>query len=130
MRPATIALDIAYSGKINTQANGLFALDYTDVDGKPARALFTQFEAADARRFVPSWDEPDYKATFDLTARVPANQMAVGNMPAAASKDLGGGLKEVTLPDDRRRCRPICCSSPPAISTASPSRPATARSAS
>ena len=49
--------------------------------GKPARALFTQFEAADARRFVPSWDEPDYKATFDLTARVPANQMAVGNMP-------------------------------------------------
>jgi aminopeptidase N len=89
--------DIAYSGKINTQANGLFALDYTNVDGKPARSLFTQFEAADARRFVPSWDEPDYKATFDLTARVPANEMAVGNMPAASSKDLGGGLKAVTF---------------------------------
>ena len=89
--------DIAYSGKINTQANGLFALDYTNVDGKPARSLFTQFEAADARRFVPSWDEPDYKATFDLTARVPANEMAVGNMPAASSKDVGGGLKAVTF---------------------------------
>ena len=37
-----------------------------------------------SRRFMPSWDEPDYKATFDLTARVPANQMAVSNMPAAA----------------------------------------------
>jgi len=88
-------LDIRYSGKINTQANGLFALDYKNLEGKDARSLFTQFEAADARRFVPSWDEPDYKATFDLTARVPANTMAVGNMPAASSKPLPGGLKEV-----------------------------------
>src|SRR5947209_1997763 len=98
--PRTVAagaylLDIAYSGKINTQANGLFALDYKNKEGKDARSLFTQFEAADARRFMPSWDEPDYKATFDLTARVPANQMAVSNMPAAASRAIAGGLKEV-----------------------------------
>ncbi len=99
-RPLTTGayrLDIAYSGKINTQANGLFALDYTNVEGRDARALFTQFEAADARRFVPSWDEPDYKATFDLSARVPADQMAVGNMPAATSTPIGGGLKQVTF---------------------------------
>jgi aminopeptidase N len=98
--PSTIAtgayrLDIAYSGKINTQANGLFALDYKNKEGKDARSLFTQFEAADARRFVPSWDEPDYKATFDLVARVPANEMAVSNMPAAGSRAIAGGLKEV-----------------------------------
>ena len=98
--PRTLAtgayrLGLAYSGKIHTQANGLFALDYKNQEGKPARSLFTQFEAADARRFVPSWDEPDYKATWDLTARVPANTMAVGNMPAASSKPLPGGLKEV-----------------------------------
>jgi len=88
-------LSLVYSGKIHTQANGLFALDYKNKEGKDARSLFTQFEAADARRFVPSWDEPDYKATWDLTARVPANTMAVGNMPAASSKALPGGLKEV-----------------------------------
>jgi aminopeptidase N len=88
-------LTIRYSGKINTQANGLFALDYKNKEGKDARSLFTQFEAADARRFVPSWDEPDYKATWDLTARVPANQMAVSNMPAAASRNVSSGLKEV-----------------------------------
>jgi aminopeptidase N len=88
-------LNIVYSGKINTQANGLFALDYKNKEGKDARSLFTQFEAADARRFVPSWDEPDYKATWDLTARVPANEMAVSNMPAASSKPIAGGLKEV-----------------------------------
>ena len=88
-------LNIRYSGKINTQANGLFALDYKNKEGKDARSLFTQFEAADARRFVPSWDEPDYKATWDLTARVPANHMAVSNMPVASSTPVAGGLKEV-----------------------------------
>src|SRR5437868_8712414 len=88
-------LDLVYSGKINTQANGLFALDYKNKEGKDARSLFTQFEAADARRFVPSWDEPDYKATWDLTVRVPADQMAVSNLPAAAWRPIGGGLKEV-----------------------------------
>jgi aminopeptidase N len=88
-------LDITYSGVIHTQANGLFALDYKDARGKNARSLFTQFEAADARRFFPGWDEPDYKATFDLVVHVPARLMAVSNMPAATTKPLPGGLKEV-----------------------------------
>ena len=71
LTPGAYRLELVYSGKINTQANGLFALDYKNKEGKEARSLFTQFEAADARRFVPSWDEPDYKASFDLTVRVP-----------------------------------------------------------
>jgi aminopeptidase N len=95
LAPGAYKLALTYSGKINTQANGLFALDYKNAEGKPGRSLFTQFEAADARRFVPSWDEPDYKARFDLTARVPAAEMAVSNMPTAGSRGLPGGLKEV-----------------------------------
>ena len=96
--PGAYRLDIDYSGKIATQANGLFALDYKNKEGKDARALFTQFEASDARRFVPSWDEPDYKATFLLTARVPSDWTAVSNMPAQDSRDVGIGLKEVRFP--------------------------------
>ena len=95
LSPGAYRLAIRYSGIIHTQANGLFALDYKNAEGKDARSLFTQFEAADARRFFPGWDEPDYKATFDLAARVPASLMAVSNMPAASSKPLSGGLKEV-----------------------------------
>jgi aminopeptidase N len=95
--PGQYRLNIDYSGKINTQANGLFALDYKNPAGAQKRAIFTQFEPADARRFFPSWDEPDYKATFDLSARVPADQMAVSNMPAASSRPLGNGLKAVTF---------------------------------
>ena len=46
-------LTIEYKGKIGTQANGLFALDYPTEAGKK-RALYTQFENSDARRFIPS----------------------------------------------------------------------------
>lgn len=88
-------LMIDYAGKILQQANGIFALDYKDTTGAEKRALFTQFEAPDARRFVPSWDEPSYKATFDLTVNVPADQMAVSNMPVAARRELGNGRAEV-----------------------------------
>jgi len=97
LAPGSYRLDIAYDGVIATQANGLFALDYTDNAGQAKRALFTQFEAPDARRFVPSWDEPSYKATFDLTAVVPAGEMAVGNMPVKDSRDLGNGKTQVTF---------------------------------
>ncbi|HEX5307112.1 MAG TPA: M1 family metallopeptidase [Dyella sp.] len=87
-------LAMSYTGKIGTQANGFFALDY-DTEAGQKRALYTQFENSDARRFIPSWDEPNYKATFDLTATVPTGEMAVSNMPIASSKDLGNGMTEV-----------------------------------
>ncbi|WP_431638024.1 M1 family metallopeptidase [Dyella sp. KULCS107] len=87
-------LAMTYTGKIGTQANGIFALDYDTKAGKK-RALYTQFENSDARRFIPSWDEPNYKATFDLTATVPSADMAVSNMPIVSKKDLGNGMTEV-----------------------------------
>ncbi|MFY7838056.1 MAG: M1 family metallopeptidase [Novosphingobium sp.] len=98
LAPGKYRLDTTYTGVINTQANGLFALDYPDkVTGKDVRGLFTQFEAPDARRFAPMFDEPIYKATFDLSTVVPATQMAVGNMPVAKEEMLEGGKKRVTF---------------------------------
>ena len=94
--PGKYRLALTYTGKINTQANGLFAIDYPTKAGQK-RALYTQFENSDARRLIPSWDEPAYKATFDLAVTVPADQMAVSNMPVAASAKLAQGLKKVTF---------------------------------
>ncbi|MEP6505267.1 MAG: M1 family metallopeptidase, partial [Betaproteobacteria bacterium] len=87
-------LTIAYRGRIFDQAAGLFKLVHTTPAG-PVTSLFTQFEDSDARRFVPSWDEPARRATFDLTVTVPADLMAIGNMPVAATEALDGGLKSV-----------------------------------
>ncbi|GGD84947.1 aminopeptidase [Tsuneonella deserti] len=98
LAPGRYRLETNYTGPIGTQANGLFALDYPDKrTGKSVRALFTQFEAPDARRFAPTFDEPSYKATFDLTAIVPQDQMAVSNMPFASETPLGDGRKRVVF---------------------------------
>ena len=96
--PGAYRLMARYTGTINTQANGLFALDYSDAaTGEPRRGLFTQFEAPDARRFAPMFDEPSYKATFDLSATVPARHMAVSNMPVEREQVLADGRKHVTF---------------------------------
>ncbi|WP_353229869.1 M1 family metallopeptidase [Novosphingobium sp.] len=95
--PGSYRLDIRYTGPIGTQADGLFALDYNGTDGKPTRALFTQFEPSSARQFAPMFDEPSYKATFDLSVVVPADRMAVSNMPVASEAPAGPGLKTVTF---------------------------------
>ena len=97
LAPGRYRLDIGYAGVIHEQANGFFALDSKAPDGSPRRSLYTQFEAADARGFVPNWDEPDYKAQWDLSAIIPASQMAVSNMPAARTVQLVGGVKRVTF---------------------------------
>jgi aminopeptidase N len=94
--PGRYQLDIDYSGKINTQAAGFFALDYPSPQGQK-RALFTQFQAPDARRFFPGWDEPQFRTPYNLTVTVPAGQMAVSNMPQAGVQNRPDGMKSVTF---------------------------------
>jgi aminopeptidase N len=95
--PGKYRIEGDYTGTIDTQADGLFALDYTGTDGKPTRALFTQFEPSYARQFAPMFDEPSYKATFDLSVVVPADRLAVSNMPVASETPAGKGFKTVTF---------------------------------
>jgi hypothetical protein len=90
LSPGRHRLDIAYSGKINTQAAGLFALDYQGDSGSK-RALFTQFEAPDARRMFPGWDEPAFRTPYDLRVTVPAGQQAISNMPEAGREMQADG---------------------------------------
>jgi len=96
LAPGQYKLALDYTGVIGTQAVGLFSLDY-DSDGGKKRALYTQFENSDARRMIPSWDEPFYKATFTLSATVPAADMAVSNMPVASRTNLPDGRVRVTF---------------------------------
>src|ERR1700719_3322221 len=75
-------LSLNFSGRINQQGRGLFYMRYQEQGtGAKKIALGTQFEATDARRFFPCWDEPSFRARFQLTAVVPENWLAVSNMP-------------------------------------------------
>ena len=95
VQPGRYRLTLDYTGKIYTQAAGFFALDYDTPKGKK-RALFTQFEAPDARRFFPSWDEPGFRTPYTLTVTVSAGDDVIGNMPAARTVRKGA-LKTVTF---------------------------------
>ncbi|PYL02195.1 MAG: aminopeptidase [Verrucomicrobia bacterium] len=88
-------LALSFSGKINQQGQGLFYMHYQEqASGKKKIMLGTQFEATDARRFFPCWDEPAFRARFQLTTVVPENWLAVSNMPVESEKKITGG-KEV-----------------------------------
>ena len=96
LAPGRYRLTLNYTGKINTQAAGLFALDYQSEAG-PKRSLFTQFEAPDARRFFPSWDEPQFRTPYDLRVVVPAGQQAISNMPEAGREPRPDGSSLVSF---------------------------------
>ena len=66
---------ITYTGILNDEMRGL----YLGKDDKGRKYAATQFEATDARRAFPSFDEPDYKATFDITAVADKDQVAISN---------------------------------------------------
>src|SRR5689334_9255468 len=71
-----------FNGKINPQGQGLFFARYQEQDsGQKKIVLGTQFEATDARRMFPCWDEPSFRARFQLTAVVPKDFVAISNMP-------------------------------------------------
>jgi aminopeptidase N len=88
--PGRHVLVIDYTARINDSPSGLFHVDYSG-----GRMLATQFEPADARRFLPVFDEPSKKAVFSVTAVVPKDQLAISNMPEASSEEMPGGLKRV-----------------------------------
>ena len=65
----------------------LLGSGYKGPQGWKTLAL-TQFEAVDARRMLPCWDEPSRKAVFALSVVIPDALMAVSNMPAASETTL------------------------------------------
>ena len=85
-------LAFAYSGKLETAPQGLFVQPYRTPDGASGTMLSTQFEATDARRMFPCWDEPAFRATFELTATVPAGWSSVSNMPVRTRTAHGGSV--------------------------------------
>ena len=63
---------------------GFYRSTYTDIYGNPKIMASTQFEALDARRAFPCWDEPARKAVFSLTLTIPADLTCLSNMPEAS----------------------------------------------
>ncbi|HMA48880.1 MAG TPA: M1 family aminopeptidase, partial [Magnetospirillaceae bacterium] len=81
--PGVHRLSFSYQGKIESNPYGLYTQSYKTPDGASGRLLSTKFEATDARRMFPCWDEPAFRATFQLSLTGPADWSTISNMPIA-----------------------------------------------
>lgn len=87
-----------YNGRIFDDAYGLFRVEY-DQDGQTRRALATQFQVGDARRFSPMWDQPNMRSVFSIAVTAPSELMAIGNMPVESATQLENGLTRTRFQD-------------------------------
>uniref|UniRef100_A0A1I8JHD6 Aminopeptidase n=1 Tax=Macrostomum lignano TaxID=282301 RepID=A0A1I8JHD6_9PLAT len=89
-------LSLSFSGALNSRMKGFYRTVYTDSStGAEVRCAVTQFAPTDARRCLPCWDEPELKATFDVTMLVDTDLTALSNMPEQSRSDTSSGLVSV-----------------------------------
>lgn len=85
-------LHLEFSGKLNDRLLGFYRSKYTQ-NGKTKYLATTQFEAADARRAFPCWDNPAAKATFDISITTDDKNTAISNMPIVSRKKRGKKIR-------------------------------------
>ena len=97
--PGAWELYCGFTGILNDQLHGFYKSTFTDVDGEEQVIATTQFEATDARRAFPCWDEPDFKAAFGVTLIVPDDLLAVSNGAETNRVAVDGKKVAVTFAD-------------------------------
>ena len=90
-------LHLKFSGYLNDQLRGFYRSRYLDAEGAEHFMATTQFEATDARRAIPCWDEPSVKAIFEITLVVPNQLQAISNMPVIEEVMVANGKKAVSF---------------------------------
>ena len=101
-------LSIRYTGILNNRLRGFYLSK-----GDHRNYAVTQFESTDARRAFPSFDEPAFKATYDISLIVDADDTAISNSPIES--DIPGPgegkhtLKFLTTPENVHLSRRLSC---------------------
>ncbi len=89
--PGQYQITLEFSGRITDQMHGLYPC-YFEHEGQKKKLLATQFESHHAREVFPCIDEPEAKATFDLTLTTKKGEVVLGNTPAKSQKEANGKL--------------------------------------
>ena len=89
--PGEYTVRLEFSGKITKPMNGLYPCFY-EHDGKQKKLLATQFESHHAREVFPCIDEPEAKATFDLSLTTIQGEQVIANTPIKKQSEKDGQL--------------------------------------
>ncbi len=92
--PAT--LHLTFTGILNDKLHGFYRSTFTDQSGVERVIATTQMESTDARRAFPCFDEPEFKARFEITLVVDNDLATYSNSPI---------VEETAEADGRRRVR-------------------------
>ncbi|NQZ86120.1 MAG: M1 family metallopeptidase [Colwellia sp.] len=86
------AISIEFSGQLADDLAGLYKVEEAGLS-----YVFSQFEATDARRAFPSFDEPRFKTPFDIQLEVKSHHQGITNTPQINEKSLTDGFKQLTF---------------------------------
>lgn len=84
-------LSLEFRGVISEQMHGIYPCKF-EYNTIKKELLSTQFESHHAREALPCIDEPEAKATFDLTLRTEPDVVVLGNMPIQQQSTKNGVL--------------------------------------
>lgn len=96
LAPGRYTLALGFSGRINREGRGLFQVGYK-AGGLDKKLIATTMEPSDARRMLPTWDEPAFRARFKLTVDVPASFKAYSNTPVEKQEKLANGVQRISF---------------------------------
>jgi puromycin-sensitive aminopeptidase len=103
LKPGKTDLSIQFAGILNDKLHGFYRSTYRGADGQIKPLASTQFESTDARRAFPCWDEPEFKAVYQVTLVVDENLTALSNASVVREAPLRGtGKKEVVFADSMK----------------------------
>lgn len=94
LTPGAWELQITFAGILNDKLHGFYRSTYKDADGREKTLASTQFESTDARRAFPCWDEPAFKAVFQVTLVIDQGLTAISN---------GRVIREAPVPGTRKK---------------------------
>ena len=80
-----------FAGVLNDKLTGFYRSTFVDAEGTTRTIGTTQFEATDARMAFPCWDEPDFKAVFEVTLVVAEDLLAISNAAEVDRTPTGDG---------------------------------------
>ena len=81
--PGNTTIDIEFTGTLNDKLRGWYRSTFRDDQGVERVIATTQMQATDCRRAFPCFDEPEFKAVFEITLVVEPDLLAVSNGPEA-----------------------------------------------
>ena len=89
-------IEIKFEGRHNDGMYGFYRSSYT-FKKRTLYSLTTQFEASNARAAFPCFDEPEFKATYDISLVIDKDLDAISNTEIKSTVKVDGKKKMVTF---------------------------------